>query len=292
MTYDTMGRGGIDYVPCRYGRSRLLFRGPKRSLEGDYALFLGGSETYGRFITQPFPALVEAQTGVRCINFGLQNAGVDAFLNDPTVMEVAESARVTVVQVMGAQNMSNRYYAVHSRRNDRFLNASILMKQLFRDVDFTEFTFNRHMLSVIWSRSPDRCLMIREELRDAWTKRMRHLLQGIKGPKVLLWFSEHQPAAGQQDFASSQPKAQGDLGRDPLFIDRTMIEAMRPLVSEVVEVQASDAALAQGTKEMVFDPLEESVAAGMMGPMAHREAADALAPVLLRLLGARSTPII
>ncbi len=36
---------------------------------------------------------------------------------------------------MGAQNLSNRFYAVHPRRNDRFLRASTLMKTIFREVD-------------------------------------------------------------------------------------------------------------------------------------------------------------
>jgi hypothetical protein len=289
MTYDTMGRGGLDYLSCRYGRSRLQFRGPRRRLEGDYALFLGGSETYGRFIAQPFPALVEAETEMRCVNFGLQNAGVDAFLNDATVMEVAEKARVTVVQVMGAQNMSNRFYAVHPRRNDRFLNASGLMKQLFRDVDFTEFAFNRHMLSTIRSLSSDRYQMIREELQEAWMARMRHLLQGINGRTVLLWFAAHPPETGDAGRTMGNATRSDELGSDPLFIDRSLIEAMRPLVTEVVEVTASPAALAQGTEGMVFDPLEAPVAAGMMGPMAHGEAASALTPVLLRLMGTRGS---
>ena len=287
MTYDSNGRGGLDYLSCRYGRSRLQFRGPRRRLEGDYVLFLGGSETYGRFIPHPFPALVEAETGLRCVNFGLQNAGVDAFLNDPTVMEVAEKARVTVVQVMGAQNMSNRFYAVHSRRNDRFLNASGLMKQLFRDVDFTEFAFNRHMLSTIRTISSDRYQMIHEELREAWMARMRLLLQGIKGRIVLLWFAAHGPDTGGMADGHGQFARGDDLGSDPLFIDRAMIETMRPMVTEVVEVTASAAALSQGTRGMVFDPLEAPAAAEMMGPLAHHEAAVALSPVLLRLMGPR-----
>lgn len=290
MTFDTTGLGGLDYFPCRYGRSRLLFRGPRRRLDGDYALFLGGTHTYGRFIKTPFPALVEAGTGLRCVNFGWQNAGVDAFLNDITVMEVAAKARVTVVQVMGAQNMSNRFYSVHPRRNDRFLNASVVMKQLFRDVDFTEFSFNRHMLSVVRSLSADRYGMIRDELKAAWLARMHHLLQGIGGRIILLWFADHAPAvhdtahgAGQRERAT-----QGDdLGADPLFVDRAMIDALRPRVTEVVEVVASRAALDQGTQGMVFSPLEAPAAAEMLGPMAHQEAAAALQPALLRMMSAR-----
>lgn len=220
MSYDATGQGGLNYYSCRYGRSRLLFRGPRRRLDGDYALFLGGTDTYGRFIAKPFPALIEGATGLKCVNFGWQNAGVDAFLNDATVMEIANQSRVTVVQVMGAQNMSNRFYAVHPRRNDRFLNASGLMKQMFSDVDFTDFAFNRHMLSSIRQLSPDRYRMIREELKQAWLARMRHLLQGIGGRTVLLWFADHEPLCGDPRAEGLEAEPGDDLGRDPLFVDR------------------------------------------------------------------------
>lgn len=284
MTFDTAGRGGLDYLPCRYGRSRLHFRGPRRRLIGEYALFLGGSETYGRFIEKPFPALLEQETGIKCVNFGWQNAGVDAFLNDSTVIDIAAKARVTVVQVMGAQNMSNRFYTVHSRRNDRFLNASGLMKQMFRDVDFTEYAFNRHLLSSLRQLSPERYLMIRDELKSAWLARMRHLLQAIGGRTILLWFSDHAPDAGAETGPAGQVRAD-DLGHDPLFIDRPMLELLRPLVTELVEVTASPAALAQGTQGMIFAPMEAPAAAGMLGPVSHQEAANRLRPVLTRLMG-------
>jgi hypothetical protein len=280
MTYDITGRGGLDYLACRYGRSQLQLRGPKRRLEGDYALFLGGTETYGRYIVQPLSDLVEAATGHVCVNLGVQNAGVDAFLNDASVMDMASRARVTVVQVMGAQNMSNRFYAVHPRRNDRFLNASDLMKRLFREVDFTEFTFNRHMLSTIRRVSPERYQMIEQELQEAWVARMRHLLQGAGGRKVLLWFAAHAP--------ENRVTGRDDLGGDPLFINRQMIDSLRHHVTEVVEVVASPEALAQGTAGMVFDPLEEAKANTMMGPAAHAEAAAALAPVLRGIFDPRS----
>lgn len=285
MTYENNGRSGLDYLPCRYGRSRLQFRGPKRRLGGEYALFLGGTETYGRFVEKPFPALIEQATGVRCINFGLQNAGIDAFLNDTTVMDAAQRARVTVVQVMGAQNMSNRFYSVHPRRNDRFLNASGLMKQLVRDVDFVEFSFNRHMLSTVKAVSPERFQIVRAELQEAWVSRMRHLLKGIGGRCILLWFADHLP----EEVCSDQAVLGGGdgLGGNPLFIDRTMIETLRPLVTALVEVKISDSALARGTEGMVFDPLHGPMAATMPGPVAHQEVAAALVPDMLRLMGVR-----
>jgi len=276
MTYENLGEGALDYLPCRYGKSKLLFRGPRRKLEGEYALFLGGTETYGKFIEQPFPALLERQLGLPCVNFGWLNAGVDVFLNDSTVVEAAQAARVTVIQVMGAQNMSNRFYAVHPRRNDRFLKASTLMKQVFREVDFTEFHFTRHMLSTLSRLSPERYAMVVDELSAAWLARMEQLLAKVSGKTVLLWLADHSP---------DDARPEDGLGADPLFVDREMIERIRPLVTEVVEVSASPKALALGTDGMVFSQMEAPAASEMLGPLVHAEAAALLTDPLGNLLG-------
>ena len=36
MSFQDKTRAGLDYRPCRYGASRLTFRGPKKDLKGDY----------------------------------------------------------------------------------------------------------------------------------------------------------------------------------------------------------------------------------------------------------------
>ena len=77
MSYEKMGDGDLDYEPCRYGTSRLLFRGPRKELEGDFVAFLGGTETYGKFIPAPYPQLVEDVLGQTCVNLGFVNAGVE-----------------------------------------------------------------------------------------------------------------------------------------------------------------------------------------------------------------------
>ncbi len=275
MAYESLGEGALDYFPCRYGKSKLLFRGPRKKLEGDYAAFIGGTETYGKFIEKPFAALIEAMTGLACVNFGCVNAGIDVFANENTVLDASSQARVTVIQAMGAQNMSNRFYAVHPRRNDRFLRASTLMKTIFRDVDFTEFHFTRHMLSALKSVSEERFNIVRDELKEAWIGRMRLLLEKIEGKTVLLWFAAHTP-----DEANTLE----GLGQDPLFLDRAMIEAVRPLVTEVVEVVPSGAARARGTEGMKFTDLEAPAARELPGVGAHEEVAAALIEPLGRLV--------
>ncbi|PKP73031.1 MAG: hypothetical protein CVT84_15650 [Alphaproteobacteria bacterium HGW-Alphaproteobacteria-6] len=274
MAYEYPGECALDYFPCRYGQSKLLFRGPRRKLEGRYGAVLGGSETYGKFVAEPFPALVEKALGMPMVNFGYMNAGTDVFVNEPVVVDACNHARVTVIQLMGAQNMSNRFYAVHPRRNDRFLRASTLLKTIFRDVDFTEFHFTRHMLSALKARSAERFALIEEELKSAWVARMRILLQKVAGKSVLLWIGDHRAEAGGRD----------GLGSEPLLVDPDMVAAIRSHAGDLCHIPPSDAARAAGTEGMLFGALDAPAAAEMPGPRVHAEVAAALIPVIRRLL--------
>lgn len=272
MAYEYAGEAALDYFPCRYGQSKLLFRGPRRRLEGAYAAAIGGTETYGKFVADPFPALVEKALGLPVVNFGCLNAGADVFVGEPVVIDACKQAKVTVIQLMGAQNLSNRFYAVHPRRNDRFLRASTLMKTIFREVDFTEFHFTRHMLSVLRERSAEKFALVEEELKAAWVARMKNLLQKVGSRTVLLWIID----AGGSDHDG--------LGHEPLFVDAEMVEAIRPFAGDLVRVSPSPGALAAGTDGMQFAPLDAPVAAVMPGPKVHAEIAAALVPAMRRLL--------
>lgn len=274
MAYEYAGESALDYYPCRYGQSKLLFRGPRRKLEGSYIAAIGGTETYGKFVNSPYPALLEQSTGLPVVNFGYMNAGTDVFVSEPVITDACSQARVTIIQLMGAQNMSNRFYAVHPRRNDRFLRASSLMKTIFPNIDFTEFHFTRHMLSTLMREAPEKCALIEEELKAAWVARMRLLLQKIESKSVLLWISRPDISEANRD----------GLGDEPLFVDEDMVAAVRPFAADLVQVTPSAAALSAGTLGMHFSPLEEPVAAVMPGPLVHSEVASALKAALRGLL--------
>ena len=274
MAYEYGGDRALDYFPCRYGQSRLLFRGPPRNLDGAYAVVMGGTETYGKFVPNPYPALLEERLDLTVVNFGYMNAGLDVFMGDPVVIDACRKARVTVVQLLGAPNMSNRFYTVHPRRNDRFLKASLMMKSLFREVDFTEFHFTRHMLSTLKARARERYALVEAELKTTWVARMQLLLQRIDGRSVLLWVGDHHPDRHGRD----------GLGPDPLMIDADMITALRPYATDIVKVEPSNAAQNAGTDGMYLSPLEEPIALELPGPLVHDEVAEAVAPVLRALL--------
>jgi len=240
-------------------------------LQGDYVVYLGGIETYGKFIEMPFPTLVEQATGTKSVNLGCVNAGIDAFLTDNCLMDMCAGAKVTVVQVVGAQNMSNRFYAVHPRRNDRFVRASSLLRSIYSDVDFTDFSFTRHLLSVLAKTDPDKFNLVKVELKTAWISRMRSLIRRIGGNVVLLWLADHPAGDG---------KSLGPNDEDPLFVDAAMTGEIAPLASAFVEVVAKDEERTEAACDLVYGPLERPAAKKMLGTAVHWRAATELASVI------------
>lgn len=264
----------LDYEACQYGTSRLTFRGPKQALDAPYVAFLGGSEVYGRFIDRPMNVHVEKELGIKCANFGCKNASVDAFLQDPAVCALASEAAVTVIQITGAQNISNRFYRVHPRFNDRFVAPAASLKALYPDLDFTNIHFCRHALREFYQASATRFELIVDELKAAWVARMIQLLETVKGRKILFWMGAHGIDTADENSLL-----------DPLYVDRDMVEALRPYVDEIVEYVASRQACQDGTRGMIFSSAEKRAAQHMFGPRAHREVAKALVKVLEPMVG-------
>lgn len=278
MSFDGLSAAALDYTPCRYHGSQLNFRGPERRLDVPYVAFLGGSETYGKFIKTPFPALVESDIGLNCINFGVLNAGVDVFLGDGFLLDFAGKAEATVLQIIGASNLSNRFYTVHPRRNDRFTSASDTLKAIYPEVDFAEFHFIKHLLNSLHGVSAERFEIVVDELQSAWTARMKTLLKRIRSKTVLVWFADCSPPdSGTLDFDPATASA-------PMFVTRAMLEELRPLVYDFVEVTASECAVSAGTEGMIFNEVEALAAREMLGPKAHGELSKRLSGVLKPLL--------
>lgn len=265
---------GLEYHPCRYGASKVLFRGPARKVRGEYVAYLGGNETFGRFVETPYPALGEAATGLKSINLGCLRAGIDAYMTSPGLIDICSMARVTVIQVMGAANMSNRFYTVDPRNNERFLRASKRFKEIYPEIDFSEFELTGHLLTGLARAGSDRLPLVRQELQCAWVARMRTLMAQIHSRKVLLWMSDHAPFCAQGG---------GTICREPLFVDRAMINAVADQADAVVEIVATPAEIEAGRKRLVYSEIEEGAAQDMLGPVVHARVAEQLAAILPQL---------
>ncbi|MEM8849395.1 MAG: DUF6473 family protein [Pseudomonadota bacterium] len=260
----------LEYYPCRYGRSRIVFRGPRVSIDGPYTVVLGGSEVYGKFIEDPFCDQLADRTGRQVVNLGVMNASTDLFLRDEALMEVVCGAESVVIQAMGAGNISNRYYSVHPRRNDRFLRHSRQMEKLFPEVDFSDFAFTRHMLHALKSRAPVAFRTLETELRAAWVTRMRLLLSRLSGHKTLLWIEN---------------RVEGDLGPEPLFVTVDMMQGLEGQIHKVAHCDVTDDLTEEAFGEMVFTETEQAQARQMLPPAAHNRIAQTLSRALRRRNG-------
>ncbi|MGX0903150.1 hypothetical protein ACSSV8_001726 [Roseovarius sp. MBR-79] len=275
MAFERLGRRPLDYRPVRYRGVRLSFRGPARDLRRGYVACLGGTETYGTFVERPWPALLDSIDGPACLNLGVPNAGPDLWLASGGPLPLVQSARAVVLQIPCGMNLSNPFYAVHPRRNDRFLRATPPLERLYPEVDFTEFHFTRHMMRRLHALSPQRFAQMRAAVQAAWVRRMAQLLDRIGPPVILLWLSNHAPGSGADC---------GGIDTDPAFVSRAMLDTIAPRAQRVVTSVISHTARAQGTRGMYFDLMEESVATALPGPLAHREVAEALRPTLTAML--------
>jgi hypothetical protein len=269
MAYLTAGAGAPDYASCQYGASKLVFRGPQRNLTGRYIAVIGGTETFGKYVVQPFSDQLEAALGIPVVNLGISNAGPEVFLADEEVANITRRAQAVVVQMVGAHNQSNAFYTVHPRRNDRVLGVTPQLRALFPEVDFTEFHFTRHLLHSLHAAGRDRFALIVADLQTRWMERMEALLRRPGPCKVLLWAGPQVPMAD----ASQQ------IGpRYPAFVDRAMVSRVAHQAQRYLE-------LCPPAEHPATDDSMQMLAqeAGVLGLRGHRSIADRLVPVLREL---------
>ncbi len=255
MKHESFGALGVNYAPCRYAHSKLNFRGPKRSLDRGYVVCIGDGATYGKFVSTPFPAMLEKELGQTCVNLGIPHAGIDAFVKDPSILSICEGANAVVVQVSEIQNMSNRFYRVHPRRNDRFVAASTVLKVLYPSVDFSEIDFTHHLLAQLQKASPEKFGIVQAELTDAWTARMKTLMTNFGG----------------QTIVAALPRLRSIPGS--LGVTSQLLSNIKDVAHDVVELSLSSENTTEG---MEFAVTEKEQAMHFPNPRQHSEICEAL----------------
>ena len=241
---------------CRYGLSRLDFRGPRKPLDKGYVACLGGSDTLARFIRHPYADLLEEELGVTCLNLGLAKTGPDAFLGDGALRAILHDAWAVVVELPSAANLSNRFYKVHPRRNDRFIAPTEALLTLFPDVDFTDVAFTGHLLAKLERIDPVRFETVAQVLRQTWLRRMTELLGSLSGPVQLLWFDRGEGAAE--------------------IVTEGMRAELAALADGLIRIPVQKGEISG----MSFGPLDRPIAEQEVGVSGHRAAASALADAL------------
>lgn len=263
-----LDRSGLDYDVWRHGAAKCDFRGPAGDLSQPFVAVLGGCAAFGRFVEEPFACLLEDRLGEQVVNLSVMHAGVTLIRSEPEILGIAARADAVVVQVLGAQTMSNPFYSVHPRRNDRLISVSPRLRALFPQVDFMGLHFTGHLLRTLEAVDPWSFDTLLETLRTTWVETMQAILAAIPGPSVLLWMSDRGPG----------DPARGSAAPDPAFVDEEMLRALDGYHDGLVDVRSQGAP----SGDRRFTGRDADIARLLPGPACHQAAAEALAPVLVR----------
>ena len=145
-----------------------------------------------------------------------------------------------------------------------------MMERLFPTADFSEFNFTRHMIKSLENQWPERVSLVLEDLRRTWVDRTVRLLRDLGGRVVLLWLSDRPPPFTPVGFSGNAPEG----------VSRDMLEAIKPLAWDYVEVLQGFETRVLCNEGKHYLLHEADMAAAFPGPMVHRQVADALAPVV------------
>ncbi|MCC6001226.1 MAG: hypothetical protein JJU19_10255 [Pararhodobacter sp.] len=116
-----------------------------------------------------------------------QIEGIDARLADPCLAARARGAAAFVMLLPPAGNLSNPFYSVHPRRNDRFVIAHPPLRRLYPEVDFADFVFTGHLLGVLSALCAARFALLARDIQELWLARLNLHLAQLPDRGVMLY---------------------------------------------------------------------------------------------------------
>jgi hypothetical protein len=271
----------VDYQMYCDKETGLWLRGPqpKQLKDDQYIACLGGAQTFGCFCNKPFAELVQEALSIQVINYGVGGAGPSFFLQQEKILRSLNKAACTILQVMSGRSESNSVFdtgglSYITRRSDgRRLGA----RAAYQNLLWRKMIFGRKDLKRIIA-----------ETRENWIMNYKSLIEKIKSPVVLFWFSIREP-----DYKERYLHVSTLLGRFPHLVNRTMLEAIKNEAEDYVHC-VTDHGIPQllisrfTGKPVKVDPGRSRK--DLKGPLwtrnfyypsseMHREAAELLAPI-------------
>jgi LPS sulfotransferase NodH len=273
--------GGFDYelftIPELGART---FRGPVVDLSAPYVAVIGGAQTFGRFVSRPFPSLLADRLDLPVLNLGIGGAGPRHF-RSAEYRDVIANAETVVVQVLSGRSASNSMF--DNRASGGI--AGHLAK------DGSAIRSDKFFSGFMQTASESEVRRIVAETRADYMAEFRSLLKCIERPKILFWFSTRQP--DYEDDYSALPF--GVLRSFPQLVNRTMVEELAALCDDRAECVSREG-LPQSLWESDSSIDGAQASAGMLenhyypSPAMHAAAADALERPCRRTLGCYPAP--
>ncbi len=226
--YQKLDEEVIDYQLYKFEGLRPL-RGPKpeEMAKGGFFCCIGAAQTFGRYCEKPYPALLGKKLNLPHRNFGIAGAGPSFFTRHEPIMQHINDGAFAIVQIMSARSVSNHLFKskgteLLERKTDGVeQGAKLMYDELIQEGDYR--TINR----------------VLHKTRMNWVDHYISLLESIRVPKILLWFSVRKPTY-QSEFINGA----NFFGPYPQLVNQEMVDLIKPFAEHYVE-SVSDKGLPQ-----------------------------------------------
>lgn len=244
---------------------------------GGFVCGIGAAQTFGRFVEQPFLTLLGERLGVETLNLGAAGVGPSFYATRPNVISVMNRAAVVIVQVMSGRSVSNSYF--------ENTNAGSLRPREAPKTEKPKHALNAWEIA-FKEKGQDFMRGLVEENRQNYIREMAQLMNWIRPPKILFWFSRR-PLEYKERFGSAGTM----LGEFPQLINRAVMDELRPHAQFYAQCVSSRGMPQPTISRFTGKIVDLGVAPRMPGynnyypaPEMHQDAAAALAPVLTEAL--------
>lgn len=198
------------------------FRGP-RVRSGDYIACVGAAQTFGCFCRLPYPVLLTRDLGVETLNLGYGGAGPTFHNSNAKLLEYINRSRLVIIQVMSARSQSNSLFEIrtHARSGIRVSDGAWMSAEAF---------YHELLLT-----APELLPDLVTETRANYVRDMTRLLNDIRPPKILFWFSQRHPEYKEE----YKLPLWNMLGGFPQLVNEEMIMQIKAAANDYVECVTS-----------------------------------------------------
>jgi hypothetical protein len=252
---------------------------PKRLSTGEYFACLGAAQTFGRFCEEPYPSLLAARLSLDALNLGFGGAGARLYLEREALLQYVNKGEFAIVQVMSGRSEDNSLFATGG------------LAMLTKRSDGQRLDARPAYGELLENESLETATRVVEETRANWVKSYSALLEAIRVPTILFWFSKRAP-----DYKESYSDVQALFGEFPQLVNRDMVERIKPLANEYVECVSASGYPHQLVSRFTGEPVSVAFRAGpdpvsvqfntyYPSPAMHADAADALTEACRKYAG-------
>lgn len=291
----------VDYQQFHIPGCDVPFRGPGidpfAAEPGSFFSCVGAAQTYGCFFPNPYPERVGQRIGMTPLNLAVGGAGPGFYADSDVLVDAMNRGRFVVLQAMSGRSESNGLYEangyvefVRDRRTDEIVNSSQAWQRIVGEG--LDFAIERL-----------------EESRQSWIQSSLRLLDRLTVPVIFFWYSRREPdytVDPQAIQEQMRKRAAGEetsffldglVGDFPQLLDRKTMQAVADRCDAYVECVSSRGMGQKLFNRFTGEPFAATVdssspeynidySVNYYYPSAemHEDAADALQPVISRLI--------